>query len=244
MQVIRKSDFEFNSISGEQYQDPNTAAFWVKVYVDHLVNVARRNVGTADEKIAVLKSALTCAYQRVLKDGDDMAWPEALEGCVLAELKRLLGKDFPKWADQNLPFISPRDRRSRIKLAIANKRSAPDSKRGDDQEKIDSDAAEVEAQQQKNSTNNISQQRGVNMEALEYLNKIQKIMANQSKNEQEKYDDILKLLRKDLSAHMYFPSRWLEAYPRTIQALRKDLRREFSWVVRSKDGVVQLVKIK
>jgi hypothetical protein len=66
------------------------------------------------------------------------------------------------------------------------------------------------------------------MEAVDYLANIQEILADQAKNSQEKFDNILKLFRKDLSAHMYFPERWLKDYPATVQALREDLKRGFA----------------
>jgi hypothetical protein len=69
------------------------------------------------------------------------------------------------------------------------------------------------------------------MEPVDYLNKIQVILGDQTQNEQEKFDSIINLFRKDLAALMYFPERWLKAYPATVQALREDLRRGFSKIV-------------
>jgi hypothetical protein len=66
------------------------------------------------------------------------------------------------------------------------------------------------------------------MQPVDYLENIEKIMADQNKSPQEKFDSILKLFRKDLSALMYFPEWWIRDYPITVQALRDDLRRGFS----------------
>ena len=91
---------------------------WGPDYVDQLVRVARGPVGIDSEKIAILKSALTCAHKRVLTQGGIMAWPEAIEARILKELQHLVGKRrFHRWATENLPFISAQVRRTRIKLA-------------------------------------------------------------------------------------------------------------------------------
>jgi hypothetical protein len=66
------------------------------------------------------------------------------------------------------------------------------------------------------------------MQAIEYLENIQEIMADQTKSADEKFDNILKLFRKDLSTLMYFPPRRLKDHPSTVQALRDDLKRGFS----------------
>jgi hypothetical protein len=175
---------------------------------------------------------LTCAHERVLKHGAIMAWPEMWEGQILKELERLVGKArFPRWASQNLPFMSAKIRRSRIKLVTEVDLGGRAVQEEVDQEQIDGNSFEVAAKQDTNLTPDNSQKRSDMMECIDYLTKIQEILADQAQNEQVKFDNILKLLRKDLSAHMYFPPRWLKDHPATVQALRQDLKKGFDWKV-------------
>lgn len=65
------------------------------------------------------------------------------------------------------------------------------------------------------------------MKADDYLEIIQGIMSDASQSAEKKMENILHLFRKDLSALMYFPQRWLEIFPASVHVLREDLKREF-----------------
>jgi hypothetical protein len=206
---------ERKRLTDSDYSSMTQRAFGGPEYVDHLIEVARGRVGVNSEKIAVLKSALTCAYARMEKGAQP--WPEIWEGQILKQLERLVGKAlFPRWASQNLPFMSAKIRRSRIKLVTEGIATASTPQKEADQE---------EAQQGNKIPTNISQHRSDKMKAVEYLNKIQEILADQTQDEPAKIKDIFELLKKDHAALISFPDWWYRDYPLTVQMLVEDIKR-------------------
>jgi hypothetical protein len=50
MQMIGKSKFEINKISGVQHTAPAPCVFCIEEYVEHLVGIAQGRVGSDSEK--------------------------------------------------------------------------------------------------------------------------------------------------------------------------------------------------